>query len=299
MRAANRTGLSIRTLQEKSWTPGDIEDFEANRSLRTSQGATRAWLAHLRALTSFIQSNETSTLILEDDVDFDISIRSQAHAVSSLLQAHYKKNPSFYPHDVGTRTPYGLRSWDILWMGHCGGFSAFSPHLSGPNLPTETVIKFEDATRLPPAKLNVPEDFNDDGQRSIFLPEAHPAPICSFAYAVNKLTVRKFYGLVTAPRQTGSGFDNRINELCKNGLLRCLAIQPEFFHHHEFTDRKMSLVHDANASMPGNQTEEEMGSYTVNIRYSARCNSEEGWKDAWERGDDLNTCYEGDKEGWP
>lgn len=299
MRAANRTGLSIRALEEKTWTVEDIEAFQATRSMQTSQGATRAWLAHLRALESFIESNETSTLILEDDVDFDIAIRSQGLAVSSLLKEHYNRNPSFYPFDVGTTSPYGLRSWDIMWLGHCGGFSSFPPHLGRVDLPTETVLRYEDATRLPPTKLHIPQDFQDDGQRSIYLPEAHPAPICSFAYAVNKLTVRKLYGLVTAPGQNGAGFDNRINELCKNGLLRCLALQPELFHHHEFRHRKVSLVHETDSEVSRNQTEEEMESYTVNIKHSARCNSEEGWEEEWENGNDLKTCYDHDKHGWP
>lgn len=289
----------MRALQEKTWTPQEIEDFEAHRLLHTSNGAEQAWLAHLRALRTFIHSNETSALIVEDDVDFDIRIRSQARAVSSLVQKHYKRNPSFYPYDVDTKSPYGLRSWDIMWLGHCGGFSAFPSHLRPPDLPTDIIIKYGDATRLSTAEMNLPHDYKDDGQRSIYMPEAHPAPICSFAYAVNRMTVHKLYGLVTAPRQTGGGFDNRINELCKNGLLRCIAVQPELFHHHEFKNKKASLVHGTDSQMPGNQTEEEMKAYTVNIKYSARCNSEEGWEDTWENGDDLKTCFSGDKQGWP
>jgi hypothetical protein len=53
-----------------------------------------------------------TTLIIEDDVDWDLRIRDQTSLIANAVR-------NFTNAGHAEHAPYG-RSWDILWLGHCG-----------------------------------------------------------------------------------------------------------------------------------------------------------------------------------
>lgn len=110
-----------------------------------------SWRAHMDALWHVVQNNLSTAIIFEDDLDWDVRIRSQAQdfalASRALLQplagrpgnkAEFADPtyPTVQPKDVELdppplsfaqlpptqpplTSPYG-DGWDLLWLGHCG-----------------------------------------------------------------------------------------------------------------------------------------------------------------------------------
>ncbi|PKS05593.1 hypothetical protein jhhlp_008111 [Lomentospora prolificans] len=110
-------------------------------------GKTGSWRAHMNVLQRIVQENLTSALIMEDDADWDIRLKSQAQTFAVASQAYLQPlqaDPSHTLADLypalskilqednyvcdlqsapATRapstSPYG-DGWDVLWLGHVG-----------------------------------------------------------------------------------------------------------------------------------------------------------------------------------
>ncbi|KKK18201.1 hypothetical protein P175DRAFT_0500703 [Aspergillus ochraceoroseus IBT 24754] len=74
--------------------------------------AVLCWRAHMNALRSVVENRYATALIMEDDADWDVSVRLQlrefARGVRKLT--NNEKAPR--------KTPYGT-NWDLLWVGGC------------------------------------------------------------------------------------------------------------------------------------------------------------------------------------
>lgn len=99
--AANLIDLEIIIPPQPLRTDADIEYFRAKQHGALSRGSALAWLGHLDALTYFLALGEEyqTSLILEDDTDFSLSIRMQqipllAAAVRSILSSTSPAPPS-------------------------------------------------------------------------------------------------------------------------------------------------------------------------------------------------------------
>ena len=77
-----------------------------------NKGSALAWLAHLDMIKYFIASDLDTAMIMEDDVDRDVAIKAQMPLISDAVRNFSRVDPS-------DPAPYG-RSWDVLWLGHCG-----------------------------------------------------------------------------------------------------------------------------------------------------------------------------------
>ncbi|KAL8703110.1 MAG: hypothetical protein Q9201_003701 [Fulgogasparrea decipioides] len=73
------------------------------------------WRSHVTALRTIIENNYTTALILEDDADWDIALRSQLRSYASITRHVTTLAGSSPPL---TSSPYG-HTWDILWLGTC------------------------------------------------------------------------------------------------------------------------------------------------------------------------------------
>ncbi|EGO54786.1 hypothetical protein NEUTE1DRAFT_118315 [Neurospora tetrasperma FGSC 2508] len=118
------------------------EDWEKS-ILRGNKGS---WRAHMNVLNTIIDHNLTSALILEDDADWDIRLKSQLQVFAraaqpftvnthqaatvtdpdKIINVPITSIPSL-PNQASS-SPYG-NNWDALWLGHCGT-----------NLPTSTTL---------------------------------------------------------------------------------------------------------------------------------------------------------------
>jgi hypothetical protein len=52
-------------------------DLGPEKAAKPDRGSTLAWLGHLEVLQNMVASGSATALILEDDVDWDIAIKSQ------------------------------------------------------------------------------------------------------------------------------------------------------------------------------------------------------------------------------
>lgn len=299
------TNLTIQALSEIERAPEEVDAFNASRKGFISRGAAQAWMSHVRALESFLASDDSTTLILEDDADWDVNIKSQMQKLSAVLQAHYIANPGTYPIDSNTSTeyPYGYESWDIMWLGHCGGAFNFSLEQPG-----NSTLPYHDDTLLNVDRLTMPHEqvLVDPFFRYVYLPFAKPIPICTFAYAVNRRSAEKILTEVKREGLYEDAFDVRLYVLCRWGEIKCMSVFPELFHHQQRNgEGGGSLIkavdketHKANAGHEGDtqgaaksqeepqdpKSEDQSKSddnggredhrWTENIKYSARCNSE-------------------------
>lgn len=156
---------------------------------------------------------------MEDDVDWDVSIKAQlksfARAIRTLQGA---KGPS-------QGSPYG-DEWDILWLGHCG---------------------IECKTNLP--YYLIPEDPTIPAPRH-FLPYLRDSPpmerpdhtrlictaddgVCSSFYAVSYRGALKILAALSVNPlglaeeiDIGAQFDVSLGRMCRHGYIRCFSVYP-------------------------------------------------------------------------
>ncbi|KAK1756753.1 glycosyltransferase family 25 protein [Echria macrotheca] len=252
LQAANVTDIDLTIPSQPKWTEKDFGSPER----KSSRGSLLAWLGHLHLLRQFIDSGLESALILEDDVDWDIRLRSlQAPLVSAAMRTVLASRSGssaksswssddidYYSDDAAARYPYGDPSlWDLLYMGHCGdyfhgmdrGFEA--GHVRPKDLAAVQHLSFND-TSLPDfdnlhpwtasllTNLGVPVHTRLV-HRSIF-------PLCTFAYAVTRHSARRLVEeLASLERTDHAAYDVAILISCREGGLRCWSVNPELFHH--------------------------------------------------------------------
>lgn len=86
--AANITEIDITIPAQPHWTDGDIANLRAERASIVTQGSALAWLGHLNALRAFLAEVQTTALIIEDDVDWDMHLRTvQIPATASAFRS--------------------------------------------------------------------------------------------------------------------------------------------------------------------------------------------------------------------
>lgn len=89
-----------------------FENLGSEGDKRPPHGSAVAWLAHLNLLRFAIQRDYDTALIIEDDVDWDLRLRDQTPLIANAIR-------NFTNAGDPEHAPYG-RSWDLLWLGHCG-----------------------------------------------------------------------------------------------------------------------------------------------------------------------------------
>ncbi|KAK5653009.1 hypothetical protein OQA88_9295 [Cercophora sp. LCS_1] len=250
-------GVSGKDVPDKV-LPGDSVDKGI------SKGNKGSWRAHMNALQYIIQKNLTTALILEDDADWDIRLKSQLQIFAQAAHAFTQPSPqpfsSTFPLDSPSElslsqlptalrpklTPYG-DAFDVLWLGHCGTSlpqpipDNISP--SPPPLPLLRVTIPNDPT-VPAPKDMKPHPFAlKDEIADLYPPHtrvvhASKATACTQAYAVSQQGARKLlwrFGLETLT----NGWDFMLKDWC-DGLHVgadekapvCVTVQPPLFSHH-------------------------------------------------------------------
>lgn len=246
-KAATFTGLEIQYSPQPIWSDSDVDDLRENNGAGSlNSGSALSWLGHLHMLQQARQY--TTTLIVEDDVDWDIEVRTQvaqvAQAVRNLTQPGEGKDAA-HPN---RSQPYGT-NWDVLWLGHCGSSI------------TDDYITFHDPTIPPVADSSNPAIQHNDAKLRYVHPTADPR--CVYAYAVTQESATKI--LKKRTHGNAEGIDMWFRNMCRDGKLRCMAVSPELFHKHE-----AGGVHD---NGPGADAVVRFAR-TPNIWHSARCNSD-------------------------
>lgn len=143
-----------------------------------------SWRAHANAWKHLLESDKQTALILEDDVDWDVDIRTAAETLAGVLNQGNHALRFRDPVEGEEQTPYGL-DWDVLWLAAC-------IHESHPKL-KKKFIQYDDPL-APPAEF-ISKSFKEHFQiRGLQYPEQGgkriivPAykPICIWSYAVTR-----------------------------------------------------------------------------------------------------------------
>lgn len=248
-----------------------------------------------------IEQSITSALILEDDADWDIRIKSQmqsfAEASRLLLQPASVSNtshetfldpsyPSHYSnkqpldlhvgnHDTiaPTSSPYGdIERWDMLWLGHCG---SQLPTPDNKPLRMGRALIHDDQTMPEPQHLF----FRTNGSELLSYPpktrvvaQATNA-LCLQGYALSLPGAKKVVYELGLHKVTAA-VDVDYQAMCENSdperlSFTCLAPHPEIFAQHRVKGNRARLTDNLPDGDMGN---EEGSAYSRNIRWSTKMN---------------------------
>ena len=285
--ASNITEIDITIPVQPIWTEEEVNKLRADRDSRINRGSALAWLGHLNALRWFLDSGLESVLILEDDVDWDIHLRTKqipeaAAAIRKLVSE--KTDPSG---KLDTKPEWNnfwgdSSTWDILYLGHCGDI--FRPSSWSSQIPR---VVYQDET-LPPRREMHP--YTAKFLQSIDVPEKvrliHQSifPLCTFGFAVTRNAARRLLTEI-APKEAEGGtmaYDVRVLEGCRDLGLRCWSANPELFHHMDMESEieKFTKPNAANEAEPEKAGADEKGRLKVlragaapNIACGARSSS--------------------------
>ncbi|GKZ32212.1 hypothetical protein AbraIFM66950_001422 [Aspergillus brasiliensis] len=191
---------------------------------RMLSGEIGSWRAHLNAMQRIVSERITSALILEDDVDWDVTLKNQLQefALGTLaLQAESHPKP----------TPYG-DDWDILWLGHCGTkCQKNTPFYILKNDPTSIPVYGLPQYWAGPAV----HQLVDNIKHNRIICKAAVA-VCSSAYAVSFTAAQKILAALSVlpddesmPPGQSVVYDVMLGRLCKSGYLRCISSHPSIF----------------------------------------------------------------------
>ena len=257
--AATYSDLKIRIPIQTVPTEELIEAFRAlgpSDAKHPNLGQAYNWLAHLDLVKHAVALDLDTFLILEDDADWDVSIKHQMQLISSAVR-------EFTFVDEKDTSPYG-RSWDILWLGHSGEHTANDTRR----------IEFEDPT--------APLEADYTGWAKKYFLNIKPGtrvvqrginPVGTIGYALTKRGAKKI--AKWAGKGENEAFDIRLLQGCKTKNLSCLVVNAMVIHHY-MPPREFGHVSEvAGVNGGGSRAEEEdfeklMGN-TPNILQSTRC----------------------------
>ena len=157
-------------------------------------GITGCWRAHMNAAAAIIDNNLSSGLIVEDDADWDINIKTQltrfALGTRHILDASTSSEPL---------SPYG-DNWDMLWIGHCAQSSPEQPF-------ARFIIENDTTVRAPNHRWHL---WNPEKTLTHDLPHNRSSRVvyrsaggcCSFAYALSYTGARKYISEPIFPKRS-------------------------------------------------------------------------------------------------
>jgi len=233
----------------------------------------------MNVIRQIVQLGVASALIMEDDMDWDIHLKTQLYDIARGARHILHDASTIPPH-----SPYG-DDWDILWLGHCG--EPFPETLEeNAGLPSEDLARMsekyiiqDDDTVPPYSQVSRLVDWSRYRPHTRII-HMSAAPICSFAYAVSLRGAKKIlYELsVNGLRMA---FDNSLAQLCRDSMydlgrkhsggydMRCLSVNPTIMFHHK---AKGLVASDSDIQNLGSDGSVRDKGVTESIKWSTRLN---------------------------
>jgi hypothetical protein len=259
-----------------------------------------SWRGHMNAIRRVVDENLQSALILEDDVDWDVNIIAQlqqfANASIALLE-NLKERPGNGSEPAISTSPYG-DGWDILWLGHCGGwippadYRQYNTIISSDSTVPPSIGIFDmlngvrraDSGSCAAHRGRDPNRVTCDSPRLLpdqRIVQVRTSPICSFAYALSQKGARKALLYLGGPALADikASFDTILTEVCRGQRdisggeeTTCLTVSPPYFVHHHTRgsatgDSDMSSLDEKDRNVTT-----DMG-FTKGIVFSTRLNA--------------------------
>lgn len=245
--------------------PGKALPFRVDRE-RFGDAMLGSWRAHMNVIRRIVEDNLESALIMEDDVDWDVRLKSQLEQVA-------RGSRNIFPSGSNPNSPYG-DDWDVLWIGHCGELFPEDLDENKGKTPYKKFLIKDDMTVPPRDKLTSLIDFGKYPEHTRIV-HVGAAPICTFAYALSQRGARKVLLDMSIDGLSGH-YDNALAQLCRNAArtedpsalhAKCISVTPPIMFHHR---AKGSMGQDSDTI----ETEDgfrEKG-FTEDIVWSARNN---------------------------
>ncbi|PKY01789.1 hypothetical protein P168DRAFT_258616 [Aspergillus campestris IBT 28561] len=217
--------------------------------------------AHVNALQHIVDEGISSAIIMEDDSDWDVTIKTQLQSVAIALQALQGTSAA------ATTSPYG-DDWDILWLGHCGiNWRSNSSYFAASHDPTVTPTH-----HFTPVFRESPPINRTEDTRLVF--EAEDG-VCSYLYAVSNSAAKKMLSaLSVSPTgmkedfDSGGQLDITLGRMCRANFLKCYAPFPSL------TGRLMtsSDIKDSDESAEQGREKSRTPPGSANVVYSTLLN---------------------------
>lgn len=217
----------------------------------------------LTSISSMINQHLSTALVMEDDSDWDTSLKDQLHLFSQGSQYVTASNrPSTRPH-----SPYG-DDWDLLWIGHCGS------QMKGRD-ERRFVIENDKTVPAPERRVSFSDDIPDTQKEGLdnstrIIYEANNG-LCTYAYALSQRGARKLLR-TQSNSKTFLPIDIGMGKMCKEDPnFKCVGVFPTIIDSHKGAGR---VSKDSDIMLPKKDAENtyrEKG-YTLNIVHSTRLN---------------------------
>jgi len=237
LQAANVTGIDLTIPSQPSWSEDDVNKFRQGRDdPDITTGSVYAWLGHNNALRWFLDSGLETALILEDDVDWDIQLRSlQVPLAANAARSMLSSSKYLSRFEVDAAQYWGDTSaWDLLYLGHCGDY--FHPLEKGigrgyqfkENLTSIPHKLYEDPSLparrdLHPYTAALFDVFELREQTRAF--HRSQFPLCTFGYAVTRAAAEQLVNELAPlkiPKHSKIGdahaYDVAIMKSCRLGM---------------------------------------------------------------------------------
>ena len=208
---------------------------------------------------SILANNWASGLVIEDDVDWDVSFRSQlelvALGVQSLLETPQNSIPD---------SPYG-DGWDLMWLGHCASIP-----VEGDN---RRFLTFNDPTVTPPERRqnygSIPDMSQYDNSTRLLYRAL--GGTCTYGYALSRHGAQKLLKYMSMDLYS-QPMDFGLDEMCRKPErgMNCIGLFPQIISDHKppgRQDRDSDIV-------PLSHEGERQTGFSWNIVNSMRLNAD-------------------------
>ncbi|KAL4773745.1 hypothetical protein BDW60DRAFT_184387 [Aspergillus nidulans var. acristatus] len=264
--AASATGMNVEWLE--GVRPGDVSEKALPQGMDNPEipyAVVLCWRAHMNALRSVVENKYATALIMEDDADWDVTIRPQLREIARGVRelSNNQKAPR--------KEPYGT-NWDLLWIGGCATLQDKNETdlYMIPDDPTTPSLGHRGPWQGP---IGPHEDWRNqhpevsmDSTRFVYR-AGHGC--CLYGYAVTYHGARKILAALSLERS--AEVDNSLGDLCggKNGRqqIRCFGVYPNVIG--TFKPAGLSSRH---SDIQNYSTTEWVNAESWNMVYSTRMN---------------------------
>ncbi|KAI9720086.1 MAG: hypothetical protein M1828_005814 [Chrysothrix sp. TS-e1954] len=251
-----------------------------------------AWRAHVNALSEIVNQDLSSALIMEDDVDWDIRLKSilQSVAVSSNILLQSSTNASQSEIDENSESdesrdamdeyeppsisPYG-DEWDVMWLGHC------EMHL--PRNKSSGILLQENDETVPQHRFLrsfIPREVTPlvwypQHTRAVFKDVREGT--CSLAYAVTQSAARRMLYQMGIEK-LNENFDLMLRGWCEQEDSACVGVLPQLFDHYrregsaESDSDNLHITGAEGTRLALSEMKPRERGYSPNIRWSVQQN---------------------------
>ncbi|KAL6237029.1 hypothetical protein BDW75DRAFT_93767 [Aspergillus navahoensis] len=223
--AASATGMDVEWLE--GVRPGDVSQKALPQGMDNPEipyTVILCWRAHMNALRSVVENKYATALVMEDDADWDVTIRPQLREIARGVRELSNNQ------NAPRKEPYGT-NWDLLWIGGCATLQSKNETdlYMIPDDPTTPGLGHRGPWEGP---IGPHEDWRNqhpevsmDSTRFVYR-AGHGC--CLYGYAVTYEGARKILAALSLERS--AEVDNSLGDLCggKNGRqqIRCFGVYP-------------------------------------------------------------------------